>query len=130
MKKTALLILVFSFTAALLYAQSEEETESETSLGASPNKKPIAGFTVLTAEDAQVSTDGKTTYVENVYAYTGRKFKAVEARLKKIETAQEDLNSRVKYIEQYLTDTKNAALVSKEAAEAAPKEPPQKEQTL
>ena len=113
MKKTALLILVLSFAAALLYAQSEEETESEVSPGSSPTRKPIAGFTILTAEDAQVTTDGKTTYVEDIYTYTGRKFKTVEARLKKIEAAEEELKSRVNYIEKRLTDTKKAVLVSK-----------------
>ena len=123
-----MLILVFSFAASLLYAQSGEDTGGEISLGASPKKKPIAGFTVITAEDAQVSTDGKTTYVEDVYVYTGRKFKAVEARLKKIETAQEGLNTRVKYKEKCLTDMKSVTLVSKEAAEVSPKEPPQEEQ--
>jgi hypothetical protein len=127
MKKAVLLILIFSFAAGVLHAQSEEDTEREVSLGASPIKKPIAGFTVLTAEDARVSTDGKTTYVEDIYVYTGRKFKAVEARLKKIEAAAEELNSRVKRIDKRLTDMEKAVLVSKEASETAPEGPPQQE---
>ena len=127
MKKAVLLIMIFSFSAALLCAQSEEETENEVNLGTSPTNKPIAGFTVLTAGDARVSTDGKMTYVENIYVYVGRKFKEVEARLKKIEAAARELNKRVKDIEKRLTDAEKTVLVSKETAETAPGAPPREE---
>jgi hypothetical protein len=108
MKKTVLFILILSFAAVPLYAQNKEETLDEVVLGTSPTHKPIAGFTVVTAEDAQVSTDGKLTYVEDLYTYTGRKFKAVEARLKKIEASEEELKIKVKDIEKRLADKEMA----------------------
>ncbi len=104
MKKTILFILLLSFAATLLYAQSEEQVKGAVSLNAGLTKKTIAGFTVVTAEDAEVTTDGKTTYVEDLYTYTGRKFKAVEERLKKIEAAAEELKNRVTDIEKRLAD--------------------------
>ncbi|MDO8536559.1 MAG: hypothetical protein Q7S30_06110 [Candidatus Omnitrophota bacterium] len=110
MKKAALLIFVLGFVSALLFAQNEEETKSEVRLGSSSTNKPIAGFTVLTAEDTKVTTDGKTTYIEDVYTYTGRKFKAIEARLNKIETVLDELKGRVKYIEEQQAKAKNEEL--------------------
>ncbi|MCX5666078.1 MAG: hypothetical protein NT036_03405 [Candidatus Omnitrophica bacterium] len=112
MKKTALFMLLLIFAATLLYAQSEEQVKSGVGLNAGLTKKPIAGFTVVTAEDAQVTTDGKTTYVEDLYTYTGRKFKAVEDRLKKIEAAAEELKNRVTSIEKHMADAEKAVKTS------------------
>jgi len=128
MKKTALLMLAFSLAASLVYAQSEELVEDEVNLGASQTRRPIAGFTVITAEDARVSTDGKTTQVEDIYVYVGRKFKAVEVRLKKIEAAQEDLKGKVDYIDKRLTEAEKIAIASNEAVKVTTKNPPLEKQ--
>jgi len=107
-----MIILLLSFAATFLYAQSEEQVKSEVTLNAGLTRKTIAGFTVVTAEDAQVTTDGKTAHVEDLYTYTGRKFKAVEERLKKIEAAAEELKNRVSYLEKHLADMENAVKAS------------------
>jgi len=123
MKKTVLLMLAFSLAASLVYAQSEEQVEDEVNLGASQTRRPIAGFTVLFPADAKISTDGKTTQIEDIYMYVGRKFKAVEARLKKIEAAQEDLKGKVEYIDKRLTDAEKIMLASNEAIKVTTENP-------
>lgn len=98
--------LILSLAAAAALAQDDDRTNSAVSLGAGLTKKQIAGFSVVAAEDAEVSTDGKLTYVEDIYAYVSRKFKAVEARISKIETVQESLKSKVDSLEKDLDGLK------------------------
>ena len=114
MKKTAMLIFAFFFTASLLYAQSDQDSEN----GSNSNytKKSVAGFSVLTAEDARVTNDGKMTYVEDIYSYTGRKFKAIEARLKIIESAIAELDGKIKDIEKRLHNVENTLSIPRDPA--------------
>lgn len=108
MRYTILLILIFIFFAAgMLYAQNDSEEEGGYArLGAGLTQKQIGTFSVVTAEDADVATNGKQVYKEDIYEYVGRKFKAVEARLKKIEEGQEDIKDRIKRLESSLSQMK------------------------
>jgi hypothetical protein len=104
----SILIFIF-FAAGILYAQDYSEEEGRpVRLGTGLTQKQIGTFSVVTAEDADVTSDGKQVYKEDIYEYVGRKFKAVEARLKKIEEGQEDIKDRIKRLENSLSQMKKA----------------------
>ncbi len=107
MRYAILLILIFIFAAGTLYAEDDsEEGGGGVRLGGGLTQKQIGNFSVVAAEDADVATDGKQVYKEDIYEYVGRKFKAVEARLKKIEEGQEDIKDRIKRLESSLSQMK------------------------
>lgn len=108
MKYVIIPMFALLFLAGAIYAQDDEDSQG----GSGLSQKQVGNFSVITAEDADVTTDGKQVYIEDIYEYVGRKFKAVEARLKKIEAGQEDLRLRVKKIEDGLAKLKNAAAPS------------------
>lgn len=110
MRYTIPLILISIFFAAgTMYAQDDsEEGGGGVRLGGGLTQKHIGNFSVVAAEDADVATDGKQVYKEDIYEYVGRKFKAVEARLKKIEEGQEDIKDRIKRLESSLSQIKKA----------------------
>lgn len=109
MRYVLLLIIAIILNAGVLYAQDDDNNEGgggPVRLGAGLTQKQIGNFSVVAAEDANVSTDGKQAYVEDIYEYVNRKFKAVEARLKKLEEGQEDIKNRLKQIEYDLSKIK------------------------
>jgi peptidoglycan hydrolase CwlO-like protein len=123
MKKTVILIFALFLAASLLYAQDDQDLKNTADSGSVMTKKAVAGFSVLTAEDAQVTNDGKMTYVEDIYSYTGRKFKAIETRLKNIESAIEELDGKIKDIEKRLHSLENTLSFSREPATPPQTEP-------
>ncbi|MDP3790828.1 MAG: hypothetical protein Q8R38_02165 [Candidatus Omnitrophota bacterium] len=120
MRYAILPIIALMIGAGILYAQDDGDSGVEPGImqtqtgsltvGAGLTQKQVGNFSVVSAEDADVTTDGKTVYMEDIYEYVGRKFKAVEARLKKIETGQEDIKNRLKKLEDSLTKDKAASL--------------------
>lgn len=96
------LMIVIIFCAGILFAQDDdynEEGGGPVTLAPGLTQKQIGNFSVVTAEDAAVTTNGKQAYVEDLYRYVGRKFKAVEARLKKLEDHQAEILDRLKQVE-------------------------------
>lgn len=109
MRRIIPLILLSMLIAGTPYAQDDSEEEGvPVRLGAGLTQKQVGNFSVITAEDADVTSDGKQVYKEDLYEYVGRKFKAVEARLKKIEEGQEDIKDRIKRLESSLSQMKKA----------------------
>ena len=108
MRYALVIIIAIIFNAGALCAQDNNDEGGPVQLGSGLTKKQIGNFAVVAAEDANVSTDGKKAYVEDIYQYVSRKFKAVEARLKKLEEGQEDIKNRLKRIEYDLSRIKKA----------------------
>lgn len=107
---TILLMIAMMLGPATLYAQDDnnEKGNGPVTLGGGLTQKQVGNFSVITAEDADVTNTGKQAFIEDIYKYVGRKFRVIEARLNKLEEGQEEIRDRLKQIEFDLSKMKKA----------------------